>query len=131
MQIQWDSYVCYRTEFCAAHPPLLSSQLFLDVAVIPYKSNIKEKKPMKNLLMLTIALMLPAFAAHAETSKKGDLNDAEIAHIVVTANQVDIDAGNLAKKKHLMKMSMPTPIVWLASTPTSIRKRRNWLPSSM
>ncbi|BCT68016.1 DUF4142 domain-containing protein [Nitrosospira sp. NRS527] len=54
---------------------------------------------MKNLLMLTIALMLPAFAVHAETNKKGDLNDAEIAHIVVTANQVDINAGNLAKKK--------------------------------
>jgi putative membrane protein len=79
--------------------PIIVEPVFIDVAVIPYKSNIKEKKPMKNLLMLTIALMLPAFAAHAETSKKGDLNDAEIAHIVVTANQVDIDAGNLAKKK--------------------------------
>ncbi len=55
---------------------------------------------MKKLLVLTMALMLPAFAANAEVAgKKGDLNDAEIAHIVVTANQVDIDAGNLAKKK--------------------------------
>jgi putative membrane protein len=55
---------------------------------------------MKKLLVLTIALMLPAFAASAEVAgKKDDLNDAEIAHIVVTANQVDIDAGNLAKKK--------------------------------
>ncbi|MEO8992290.1 MAG: DUF4142 domain-containing protein [Nitrosospira sp.] len=54
---------------------------------------------MKKLLVLAIALVLPAFAVHAETSKKGDLNDAEIAHIVVTANQVDIDAGNLAEKK--------------------------------
>lgn len=55
---------------------------------------------MKKLLMLTIALMLPAFSATAQTGdKKGDLTDAEIAHIVVTANDVDIEAGNLAKKK--------------------------------
>ncbi|SOD41754.1 DUF4142 domain-containing protein [Nitrosovibrio sp. Nv4] len=55
---------------------------------------------MKNLLILTIALMLPAFTATAQTGdKKGDLNDAEIAHIVVTANNVDIEAGELAKKK--------------------------------
>lgn len=55
---------------------------------------------MKRLLILAIVVMLPAFSAMAEdTSKKGGLNDAEIAHIVVTANQVDIDAGNLAKKK--------------------------------
>jgi len=98
MEIQRASYVCYRTEFCAARPHYCRAS-FYDVAVIPYKSNIKEMKPMKKLLMLTIALMLPAFAVHAETSAKGDLNDAEIAHIVVTANQVDIDAGELAKKK--------------------------------
>lgn len=55
---------------------------------------------MKNLLMLTIALMLPAFTASAQTADtKGDLNDAQIAHIVVTANTVDIEAGNVAKKK--------------------------------
>ena len=37
---------------------------------------------MKKLLVLTIALMLQAFAANAEVAgKKGDLNDAEIAHI--------------------------------------------------
>jgi putative membrane protein len=55
---------------------------------------------MKNLLVLTIALMLPSFAVNAQTGDmKGDLNDAEIAHVVVTANDVDIEAGNLAKKK--------------------------------
>lgn len=56
---------------------------------------------MKNLLVvLTIALTLPAFTATAQTGgMKGDLNDAEIAHIVVTANDVDIEAGNVAKKK--------------------------------
>ena len=53
---------------------------------------------MKNLIVLTIALMLPAFSANAGL---GDtkLSDAEIAHVVVTANDVDIEAGNLAKKK--------------------------------
>lgn len=50
---------------------------------------------MKNLLLLTIALTFPVAAGAADH----DLNDAKIAHIVVTANQVDIDAGNLAKKK--------------------------------
>lgn len=55
---------------------------------------------MKRLLILAIGIMLPAFSVMAEdASKKGGLNDAEIAHIVVTANQVDIDAGNLAMKK--------------------------------
>ncbi|MEP6606942.1 MAG: DUF4142 domain-containing protein [Nitrosospira sp.] len=53
---------------------------------------------MKNLLVLTMALMLPGFAATAHSADKA-LNDAQIAHIVVTANHVDIDAGNLAKKK--------------------------------
>ena len=56
---------------------------------------------MKNLVVLTIALMLPAFYANAGV---GDilgtkLSDAEIAHIVVTANDIDIEAGNLAKTK--------------------------------
>jgi putative membrane protein len=57
---------------------------------------------MKNyLLVLTIALTLPAFTANAGLTDMlaGDLNDAEIAHVVVTANDVDIQAGNLAKKK--------------------------------
>lgn len=51
---------------------------------------------MRNLLLLAVALMFPFVAGAAD---KDDLNDAKIAHIVVTANQVDIDAGNLAKKK--------------------------------
>jgi putative membrane protein len=32
-------------------------------------------------------------------SAQGMINDAQIAHIVVTANQVDIDAGKLAAEK--------------------------------
>jgi putative membrane protein len=38
-------------------------------------------------------LLLPASAARAQ-----GINDAQIASIVVTANQVDIDAGNVALK---------------------------------
>jgi putative membrane protein len=39
-------------------------------------------------------LLAPATGAWAQ-----EVNDAQIASIVVTANQVDIDAGNLAKKQ--------------------------------
>ena len=40
-----------------------------------------------------------AFAAGAAFAQGSAPNDAQIAHIVVTANQVDIDAGKLAEKK--------------------------------
>ena len=41
-----------------------------------------------------------AFATLAATAlAQGGPNDAQIAHIVVTANQVDIDAGKLAERK--------------------------------
>ena len=53
---------------------------------------------MKKVLVFATVLMFPAFAM-AEAGGKGDLNDAQIAHIVVTANQVDIENGQLAKKK--------------------------------
>lgn len=43
-------------------------------------------------------LAIPARAPAAE-GKAAPPDDAEIAHIVVTANQVDIDAGELAKSK--------------------------------
>ena len=51
---------------------------------------------MKNLLVLTMALIFPVVAV---TAHSADLSDAEIAHIVVTANTVDIEAGKLAKNK--------------------------------
>ena len=44
--------------------------------------------------MLLVALLAASGAAFAQAP-----NDAQIAHIVVTANQVDIDAGKLAQKK--------------------------------
>jgi putative membrane protein len=43
-------------------------------------------------LALTGALLIPAAMVSAQA-----VSDAQIASIVVTANQVDIDAGNLAK----------------------------------
>jgi len=44
-----------------------------------------------SILVASVALLLPAAVALAE-----GINDAQIAAIVVTANQVDIDAGKLA-----------------------------------
>lgn len=49
---------------------------------------------MKNLIILTLALVAPALASAADT-----LTDAQIAAIVVTANQIDINAGKLAESK--------------------------------
>jgi putative membrane protein len=45
--------------------------------------------------MSTIALAGALLAVPAAASAQA-INDAQIAHIVVTANQVDIDAGKLA-----------------------------------
>jgi putative membrane protein len=49
---------------------------------------------MNNLMILTIALVAPALASAADK-----LTDAQIAAIVVTANQIDIDACRLAESK--------------------------------
>jgi putative membrane protein len=46
---------------------------------------------------LAVALVTAAFGVSAQTG--GGPNDAQIAAIVVTANQVDIDAGKLAETK--------------------------------
>lgn len=48
------------------------------------------------LSALVLGLSVPAIA---EDAKKAGPSDAEIAHIVVTANQVDIDAGKVAASK--------------------------------
>lgn len=49
---------------------------------------------MKNLLILAVGLVAPAFAALAE---KHEINDAEIVSIVVIANNTAIEAAELAK----------------------------------
>jgi putative membrane protein len=46
---------------------------------------------------LTLALLAPAFAFAQNPT------DPQIAHIVVTANQIDIDAGKIAKSKSKTK----------------------------
>jgi putative membrane protein len=52
---------------------------------------------MKNSLILAIALLIPTLGIAADD--KTNLNDAQIAAIVVAANQVDIDAGKAAQSK--------------------------------
>ena len=52
---------------------------------------------MKKSIVLAMALMLPAFILSVQAADT--LTDAEIAHIVVTANTADIENGNLAKTK--------------------------------
>lgn len=47
-------------------------------------------------LMLAVALVAPMFVSVAQAAAP---NDAQIAAIVVAANQVDIDAGKLAESK--------------------------------
>ena len=49
-------------------------------------------------LISTLAAAILAAAVAPALAQSGP-NDAQIAHIVVTANQVDIDAGKLAKEK--------------------------------
>jgi len=45
------------------------------------------------------AVLLAALAFTGVAFAQGAPNDAQIAHIVVTANQIDIDAGKLAESK--------------------------------
>src|SRR5690606_27961049 len=74
--------------------PIISKAVF-SPASLAFIFNTR-RYVMKTLLLLAVALAFPVVAGAAD---KDDLNDAKIAHIVVTANQVDIEAGNLAKKK--------------------------------
>src|SRR5437764_762945 len=50
-------------------------------------------------MKLKVALVATAFVATATAAFAQAPNDAQIAAIVVTANQVDIDAGKLAESK--------------------------------
>ncbi|HET8835260.1 MAG TPA: DUF4142 domain-containing protein [Gemmatimonadales bacterium] len=49
------------------------------------------------LLSLFLALALPA-GLHAQAAPS-DLSDAEVAHVVVTANTIDVDLAKLAKSR--------------------------------
>ena len=52
----------------------------------------------KTSIYFALALLFSPFSI-AEPNDKGKLNDSEILQIVVTANQGDIENGELAKKK--------------------------------
>jgi putative membrane protein len=56
-------------------------------------------RPLQRAGLVLAAGLAFAFGAHAQ----GAPNDAQIAAIVVTANQVDIDAGKLAESKSRTK----------------------------
>ncbi|MEK6773361.1 MAG: DUF4142 domain-containing protein [Bdellovibrionota bacterium] len=54
----------------------------------------------KTLFVSAIALTLSSLSiAETPAAKPAGLTDPQIAHIVVTANKIDIEAGNLAKSK--------------------------------
>lgn len=59
---------------------------------------LKKEIEMKKVLMFAVALMFPAFAI-AESLSSSELNDAQIIHTTVTANQVFIENSELAGKK--------------------------------
>ncbi|RFC39905.1 MAG: putative membrane protein [Candidatus Nitrotoga sp. CP45] len=59
---------------------------------------LKKEIEMKKVLMFAVALMFPAFAI-AESLSSSELNDAQIIHTIVTANQVFIENSELAGKK--------------------------------
>jgi putative membrane protein len=54
---------------------------------------------MKCMMTLCMTLVVFAFGATAAWAQGAGPTDPQIAAIVVTANQVDIDAGKLAKSK--------------------------------
>jgi putative membrane protein len=54
---------------------------------------------MKTTTLFATALLAFSTAASAQPGAASTINDAQIASIVVTANQVDIDAGKLAATK--------------------------------
>lgn len=53
---------------------------------------------MNKILILAVALIVPLFAI-AEPQQNANLNDAEIVHVLVTANKIDMENGALAKKR--------------------------------
>ena len=56
-----------------------------------------------SLIVFASALLLAAGGALAQAPAAAGPTDPQIAHIVVTANQVDIDAGKLAESKGASK----------------------------
>lgn len=55
--------------------------------------------PRRTASLLTMALSFAAFGGLEAQAKATDLTDAEVAHVAVTANSIDVDQGKLAEKK--------------------------------
>ncbi len=54
---------------------------------------------MSKFAILPMLLTLSATAIAAQQPATPDLNDAQVAHVAVTANNIDIEAGKLAERK--------------------------------
>ena len=53
--------------------------------------------PLSSALILQLALLVPALG-HAQAAPP-DLSDAEVAHVAVTANTIDVELGTLAESR--------------------------------
>src|SRR4051812_25128479 len=58
-----------------------------------------DRRPMKSKILIVVSAFACAAAGAAAVAAAEGPTDAQIAAIVVTANQVDIDAGKLAESK--------------------------------
>lgn len=54
---------------------------------------------MKTLVILTVGLLAPTFAAFADFAEMRGMHDGEIVDVVFTANNIAIEAGNLAPSR--------------------------------
>lgn len=66
----------------------------------PIAASLQKLKPIPLLFAASMLLAVAPLPAHAQAAAP---NDAQIAAIVVTANQVDIDAGKLAEARSANK----------------------------
>lgn len=73
---------------------------------------------MKSILVLAVTLMIPTLATADATAP----NDAQIAAIVVVANQVDIDAGKLAESKSSNE-DVKAFASWMVTDHTDVNKQ--------
>jgi putative membrane protein len=63
-------------------------------------------------IMKSVLRVLVAFASTTAVAQSAAPSDAQIAGIVVAANTVDIDAGNLASQKADKRRSSSLPSRW-------------------
>src|SRR5437763_8353999 len=76
-------------------------------------------------LVLPVALFAPALAF-----AQGKPSDPQIAHIVVTANQIDIDAGKLAKS-HTKKKEVQAFAQQMITDHTAVNKQASALAKKL